>query len=156
MDKALVLKEFREGGQAIKEVSRFWGLLFLSNLSKIMKIEELNIGKAEGIIIDWAKNKPFITKVYLFGSRISGKSHKTGENFRPDSDLDVAIEFDPIGNDENALTTWTADAKKWKSELLNLLGFSREQDLHLEWYHPEETPRLREYLNAGNRIIYNP
>ncbi|MEK6563590.1 MAG: hypothetical protein AABZ65_00990 [Candidatus Omnitrophota bacterium] len=119
-----------------------------------MKIEELDLGKAKSIIIKWAQTKPFITKVYLFGSRITGNSKKTGMLVRPDSDLDVALEFTRISQEENLLTTWTCEAKNWRKELLDLLGFTNEKDLHLEWLHETEAPHVARYTEEGSELIY--
>lgn len=118
-----------------------------------MRIEELDLDEAKEIIIEWAKQKPFITKVHLFGSRISGKSKKTGKAARPDSDLDVAIEFEPFPK-EDRLTTWVCEGKKWHSELINLLGFTEDKHLDLESYHPQETSHVAKYLEECSLIIY--
>lgn len=119
-----------------------------------MKIEELNLGKAKSIIIKWAQAKPFITKVYLFGSRITSNSKKTGMPVRPDSDLDVALEFTRISQDEDYLTTWTCESKKWHKELLVLLGFASDKDLDLERLHETETPHVAQYIKEGSELIY--
>ncbi len=119
-----------------------------------MKIEDLDLKKAKNIIIKWAQAKPFITQVYLFGSRITGNSKKTGLSIRPDSDLDVALEFLRISQEEDLLTTWTCEAKTWHKELLGLLGFANEKDLHLEWLYKIETPRVAQYIKEGSELIY--
>jgi predicted nucleotidyltransferase len=85
-----------------------------------MIIESLDLEKAKSVIVDWAKSKTFITKVYLFGSRVSGTSKKTGMPVRPDSDLDIAIEFNNFSRTEDSFTTWTFESSKWHKELLNL------------------------------------
>jgi len=120
-----------------------------------MRIEKLDLEKAKEIIIKWAKSKPFITKVHLFGSRISGISKKTGEPVKPDSDLDVAIEFNSVFKNEDPFTTWIADGKEWHKELLDLLGFSKDEHLDLERYHPTETPHLDGYLKDNSILIYS-
>ena len=119
-----------------------------------MKIEEFDLSRAKEIIIRWAASKLFITKVYLFGSRITGINRKTGELVRPDSDLDVAIEFDNVYETEDAFTTWIADGKKWHKELLTLLCFSKYDDLDLERCHPTETPHIVEYIKKDSLLIY--
>ena len=120
-----------------------------------MRIEELDLDKAKEIIIKWAEGKPFITKVYLYGSRITGISKKTGQPVRPDSDLDVAIEFDEVREVEDFLTTWFFNGEKWHKELLNLLGFSKDEHLDLEWCHPTETKHVAEYIESGSIVIYS-
>lgn len=120
-----------------------------------MEIENLDLDRAKKIIIDWAKEKPFITKIYLFGSRVTGISKKTGKTVSADSDLDVAIEFEKISTDENCLTTWTADSKTWHKELLGLLGFSKDEHLDLERYDPNETPHMDQYLKDSSILLYS-
>ena len=120
-----------------------------------MRIEKLGLDKAKEIIIKWAKGKPFITKVYLYGSRITGISKKTGQPVRPNSDLDVAIEFDKVREREDLLTTWVSDGKRWHDELLSLLGFSEDEHLDLEWHHPGKTHHITKYLKDGSTVIYS-
>ena len=120
-----------------------------------MRIENLDLDKAKEIITKWAKGKPFITRVYLFGSRITGISKKTGQPVRPDSDLDVAIEFDKVREGQDLFTTWFFNEEKWHKELLNLLGFSKDEHLDLEWYHPTETEHVAEYIESGSIVIYS-
>ena len=119
-----------------------------------MKIEELDLRKAKSIIIKWFQSKPFITKVYLFGSRITGKSKNTGMPVKLDSDLDVAIELTRISQEEDLLTTWTCEGKKWHKELLDLLGFTNDKDLDLERLCETETPHVVQYIKEGSGLIY--
>lgn len=120
-----------------------------------MRVEELDLAKAKEIIRKWAKGKPFITKVYLYGSRITGISKKTGQLVRPDSDLDVAIEFAKVRETESLLNTWFFEGEKWHKELVKLLGFSKDEHLDLEWCHPTETEHVAEYIESGSIVIYS-
>lgn len=117
-------------------------------------MDNINLDKAKEIIIAWAKAKPFITKVYLFGSRVTGISKKTGKPVRPDSDLDVAIEFDKFSDKEDSFTTWICEKKNWHKELLKLLGFSKDEQLHLECHRIGETPHVAQYLKDSSIPIY--
>lgn len=119
-----------------------------------MRIEELDLDSAKEIIIKWAKDKPFITKVYLFGSRVTGVSKKTDRPVRADSDLDIAIEFNAISKEEDTFTTWISEGENWRKELLCLLGFSKKEHLSLDWYHPKETPNINQYIKDGSILIY--
>ncbi|NTU49686.1 MAG: nucleotidyltransferase domain-containing protein [Desulfobulbaceae bacterium] len=113
-----------------------------------------DLEKAREGIIRWAELNKHITKVYIFGSRVSGCSKKTGLPVRPDSDLDVAVEFDKFDGDENLLTTWVGEADTWRKELAEQLGLSGEIELDLEWHHPMETPSVHQYLQDGSLLIY--
>jgi len=118
-----------------------------------MKIEELDLEVAKEIITNWAKSKNFITKVYLFGSRIAGVT-KEGKPVRSDSDLDVAVEFIPFPG-EDFLTTWVGEVCKWRKELLTLLGFSKKEHLDLQHHHMQTTPHVAEYIKQNSIIIYS-
>jgi len=115
-----------------------------------MNIEELDLEKAKEIIISWAKSKQFITRVYIFGSRVSGISKKTGKPVRPDSDLDVAIDFEPFRN-EDQFTTWIADSSEWSKELAKLLGFTKDEYLDLQHCNASHVAK---YLEDSSVIIY--
>ena len=97
---------------------------------------------------------PFINKVYLFGSRVTGVT-KDGKPVRPDSDLDVAVEFTIFPGDSDFLTTWTFESRKWHSELLSLLGFSKKEHLDLQRHHPTETSHVADYIKQGSIVIYS-
>lgn len=66
----------------------------------------------------WARGKPLVKRVYLFGSRVRG-------DHGPDSDVDIAVELDPAvfrGVDESGgLATWMFETKEWKEELEKLI-----------------------------------
>lgn len=119
------------------------------------ELEELDLNRAKEIIIHWAESKPFITKVYLFGSRVTGVSKKTGKPARLDSDLDVAIEFENFSDKENSFTTWICEKKNWHKELSDLLGFSKDEQLDLECHRFGETPHISQYLKSGSVLIYS-
>ena len=118
-------------------------------------MDNINLDKAKEIIIKWAKAKPFITKVYLFGSRVTGISKKTGKAVRPDSDLDIAIEFDGFSDKEDSFTTWIFEKRNWRKELLNLLDFLKDEQLHLECHRASETPHVGQYLKDSSLFIYS-
>jgi GNAT superfamily N-acetyltransferase len=48
----------------------------------------------------WAKQYPFIQKVWLYGSRISGISSNTKRPPAPDTDWDIAVEIDGTSEDD--------------------------------------------------------
>jgi len=95
----------------------------------------------------WATNNPLVLRIWLFGSR-------TREDYRPDSDLDVAVELDPsmfTGADESGgIATWAFETKGWKEELQSLSPYN----IQLEQYLPEQTPRIKKALDRSSRLIY--
>lgn len=66
------------------------------------------------VIAQWADQRPAIQRVYIFGSRVRGDN-------RPDSDLDVAIEFAPTLTTE-ATWDWTQHSRVVGAELKAALG----------------------------------
>jgi len=97
----------------------------------------------KNILIDWVKNKPFIRKVYIYGSRAR-------EDFREDSDLDIALEFDPVDGDENCLTTWCGEAEIWHEELQPHFPFK----LQLEYYEGDQTPTVKSGVERSCVLVY--
>lgn len=93
-------------------------------------------------LVDWVRLMPFVSCVWIFGSRARG-THKL------DSDLDVAVEFDPIG-DEDQATTWICDGQKWESELQKHIHIK----VHLWRYHPYETPTIKKGLEESSVLVY--
>lgn len=60
----------------------------------------------------WAEAEPGIAALHVFGSRARG-------NHRPDSDLDIALEFVDVDEELSALIVHRA---RWKRELSELTG----------------------------------
>lgn len=99
---------------------------------------------AVAILKSWAIERPFVRRIFVYGSRARG-NHSTV------SDLDVAIEFDPVEGDWNCLTTWVYEAKKWRKELQSLLPWP----LHLEWNDSGgETPHVAAGLRESSILVY--
>jgi predicted nucleotidyltransferase len=92
----------------------------------------------------WALATPCVRKVSIFGSRAKGTS-------RSDSDLDVAVEIDPVGTDESAYVSWFHEKGSWHSELQRQLDVK----LDLEWFDPAgSTPTIAKGLAEGNVVVY--
>jgi len=92
-------------------------------------------------IIVWARSKPFIKKVYLYGSFVKGARKK-------DSDLDIAIEHEKFLKDDDEFTTYFFEKSKWKEDLEKNLHFPR---VHLEWAKSEHVGR---YITQESTLIY--
>jgi len=67
-------------------------------------------------LVCWAAAKPFVRKLWLFGSWVKG-------NHNSNSDVDIAIEIDPINGDEGALASWVEHAQHWKAELQAVINW---------------------------------
>jgi predicted nucleotidyltransferase len=92
----------------------------------------------------WASATPCVRKVSIFGSRAKGTP-------RNDSDLDVAVEIDAMGNDESPYVSWFHAKRSWHSELQQQLNVP----LDLEWFDPAgSTPTIAKGLSEGNVVVY--
>jgi uncharacterized protein len=101
----------------------------LNKPAEVMRPSVAELRPAAEALHGWAASKPFLRRLWIFGSRARGTA-------RSDSDLDVAIEIDPVGNDENAYTSFVGDAGSWRNELQPLLTY----ELHLKWYDKSNRP----------------
>jgi predicted nucleotidyltransferase len=104
------------------------------------------MNELEGIkqtLRSWGEARSFVRRLWIYGSRARALH-------RPDSDLDVAIEFDP-NEGENCLTTWTFQGDAWEKELQQSLPLR----LQLEWYDPDgSTPRIESGIRDGGILVY--
>jgi predicted nucleotidyltransferase len=78
----------------------------------------MELPQIANVVSTWARTKPLVKRVYLFGSRVRG-------DHGPGSDIDIAVELDPAvfqGADESGgLATWMFETKGWKEELARLI-----------------------------------
>jgi predicted nucleotidyltransferase len=83
------------------------------------------------ILSEWATKNTFIKKLWIYGSRARN-------DYRPDSDLDIAIEIDGL-RDETPYTSFFFDHSKWKNELQELINY-KVHLAHYNPYTPEDLP----------------
>ena len=90
----------------------------------------------------WAAQKAFVRRLWVFGSRLRGMQ-------RPDSDLDVALEIEAVGNDENALTSWLSVSASCKSEIQCLCPFSIDLQVF-----DSSAPHVVQYVHFCSMLVY--
>ena len=90
----------------------------------------------------WASTRPIIRRVWIYGSRAKGTA--TAE-----SDLDVAVQIDPVGNDETSYTSFHYEADGWRSELQPQLSYQ----LHFKWYDRANKP-VWDGVNSDGILVY--
>ena len=96
------------------------------------------------VLREWASATPCVRKVWIFGSRATG-------TFRDNSDLDVAVQIDPINRDETAYASWFHEKGGWQAQLQRQLNVK----LDLEWFDPSgSTPTIAKGLSEGSVVIY--
>lgn len=101
------------------------------------------------LVREWAAKKPEISRVWLFGSRIRGKSYSGGP-IRPDSDWDVAVEFGsptPEARDAH----WFRVVNAWDKDLDAAAGCS----VSIEHYNPPNTPRVAGGVEECGLLVYD-
>lgn len=92
----------------------------------------------------WAARHKNIKKIIVYGSRACGEQ-------REDSDLDVAIEFEPLPGDDNIDATWAFEGKKWAEDLAPQIPWK----LHLEMHDPAgSTPKVAGKLAKGHYVAF--
>lgn len=107
----------------------------------------MDVPQISELLASWARGKPLVKRLYIFGSRARG-DHRT------DSDIDIAVELDPAvfqGSDESGgLATWMFETKAWKAEIEKLLPFP----VQLERFREEQTPTIRKGLAQSSHLVY--
>ena len=92
----------------------------------------------------WAERNPVVGRVWLFGSCVR-------QDFREDSDLDVAIELDASASDQpKGSALWLFEPHRWQQELQ---AFSPHK-IHLEQYLEERTSTIKRALEQSSRLVY--
>jgi predicted nucleotidyltransferase len=82
------------------------------------------IGKEQ--LAAWADSNPRIRRVWLFDSDAK-------RNAKSDTDLDIAIEMEPVPDSEETIAFWIAHAEEWQAELEKCFG----SHVDLEWFDPD-------------------
>lgn len=107
----------------------------------------MELPQIAAVLAVWAKGKPLIRRVFIFGSRVRG-------DHRLDSDVDIAVELNPDhfrGTDESGgLATWMFETGEWRDELQKLFPF----EVQLERYHANQTPTIATGLVRSSMLVY--
>ena len=91
----------------------------------------------------WAEGKPTVRRAWIYGSRLRGTQ-------RHDSDLDLALEIDPLDTTNETLAEWMTESDEWRNELKELA----QLDVQLEWYGGEATPKVLGFLSCCSMLVY--
>ena len=105
--------------------------------------EKMGIEEIKKVVKDWATSQPLVKKAYLFGSRVRG-------DFKPDSDLDVAVELHLGADDGNILSTWMFEEDEIKGNLQDLIPFK----LQLELLDGKNTPTVLNAVKESGILVY--
>lgn len=87
-------------------------------------------------IARWAAGNPRIRRVWLL---LNG------------APLEVAVELEPVGDSEETLAIWIANAGSWQSQLRNRLSAAVE----LEWFDPDgDGGAIQARLDEDKALVY--
>ena len=93
---------------------------------------------------DWAEHNPKVRRVWVFGSRAQG-------THRPDSDLDIAVELEPVADSEETLLVWLANSERWRTQLQERISLP----VDLEWFDPNGgSGDIRAALDQAKTLVY--
>lgn len=92
----------------------------------------------------WAAADPRIRRVWLFDSAAKRKAPS-------DTDLDVAIEMEPVPDSEETIAYWIAHAEEWQAQVEQCVGAS----VDLEWFDPDvDAPLGDKAILAYDRVLH--
>ena len=94
-------------------------------------------------LMRWARSTPIVEKVWIFGSRVSGRKDN------PD-DLDVAVQHGALPGDTSAFTTAIGEMAKWRAQVQETCRLK----IDLQSYIPGESPVIEAALNEASILIY--
>ena len=98
--------------------------------------------KLKTSLCEWVKDKPFIKKVYIYGSYARGCDHP--------NDIDVAIEIN--SGLETSFTTWFFKREELREDLQKK---SNKYNFHLEHYDENTSSNVKQGLEQGNILVYS-
>jgi uncharacterized protein len=96
----------------------------------------------KNVMSSWAIENKLIDEIITFGSRARN-------NFKKDSDLDIALTLNTNKGDE--LTEWIEYCQKWKDELQKLIPFYK---IHLEWNGGRKTPTIEKAIKESSILVF--
>jgi predicted nucleotidyltransferase len=103
-------------------------------------------GKETEKLASWAAAHPRIRRVWFF----DGSAKR---NARSDTDLDIAIEMEPVADSEETIAHWIAHAEEWQTQLEECVGTS----VDLEWFDPDvDAPLGDKAILAYDRLGGDP
>jgi hypothetical protein len=93
-------------------------------------------------IARWAAGTPRVRRVWLFAN---GAAQMALGN----AQIEVALELEPVGDSEETLAIWMANARSWQSQLRNRVAAAVE----LEWFDPDGGDAAIEGRPSGERAL---
>jgi predicted nucleotidyltransferase len=98
----------------------------------------VDIEAIKATLVQWCKGEPCIVRAYIFGSRAR-------DDYRSDSDLDIALQLADSSTTSTGLATWIEKHEIWEHQLAALLP-------HVVHLRPvdEDTPaHIKAAIEAG-------
>ena len=95
-------------------------------------------------IIKWVETEPLVKAAYVFGSRAR-------DDFRSDSDLDIAVELNKPPGDEELLATWVCEGDDMQIRVNEAIP---EYKVDLQWLDGKNTPIIFSGVNESGYLVY--
>jgi len=93
-------------------------------------------------IARWAAEHRQFRRVWLYGSPAKG-------THRPDSDINIAVELEPVGDSEETLAVWIANAGSWQLQLQTRIA----PKVDLEWFDPDGSTRTLQAAQEEAKVL---
>ena len=90
------------------------------------------------ILCEWAREKPDVYAVYMYGSRAK-------RDFKKSSDLDIALEIEPEHGKIDSYSYWTSHGGKFEQELQSLFPYK----VHLEYYSQDRKELVKDIVRTA-------
>lgn len=95
-------------------------------------------------IRQWANGEDKVRRVWLYNI--------TDQDAKPDSDLHIAIELEPVNDSEEELLLWMSKSREWQTRLQKIVPAV----INLEWVDPYANRGIvQNDLNEKYTLVYD-
>lgn len=95
------------------------------------------------MLAEWAAGNPKIRRVWAVGNGAEVSP-------RPNGDLDIAVELQPVADSEETLVAWLANGARWRLQLQARTG----RAVNLDWVDPDGGMRTGHAGAKLTKLVY--
>jgi hypothetical protein len=96
-------------------------------------------------ILPWAEATPRVRRLWLIGKSANAAK-------RSDSEVELAVEVEPVADSEESILVWLDNGERWRRELKKRIGST----VDLEWFDPDgSTPEVNKALREASVLVYD-